>query len=59
MYVAGAAENVGDGLLQSVRDPLARAALIVPFEQPAGGGDLLARFDIVLATPGRAEPGSR
>jgi len=59
MYVAGAAENAGDGLLQSVRDPLARAALIVPFEQPAGGGNLLARFDIVLAKPGRAEPGSR
>ncbi|HRF06524.1 MAG TPA: hypothetical protein PLP32_18295, partial [Accumulibacter sp.] len=53
MYVAGAAENAGDGLLQRVRDPLARAALIVAFEQTPGGGELLARFDIVLGAAGQ------
>jgi protocatechuate 3,4-dioxygenase beta subunit len=53
MYVAGAAENAGDGLLRSVHDPLARAALIVAFEQTSGGGELLARFDIVLGAAGQ------
>ena len=56
MYVAGAAENAGDGLLQGVRDPQARAALLATFVRPADGGDLLARFDIVL---GPATPGGR
>jgi len=48
MYVAGALENAGDGLLRSVRQPQARAALLATFERPAAGGELLARFDIVL-----------
>lgn len=58
MYVAGAGENAGDGLLQSVRDPQARAALIVAFEQAPAGGDLLARFDIVLGVAAGAGQGS-
>lgn len=53
MYVAGAPENEGDGLLRGVRDPKAREALIVVFAKSAGGGELLARFDIVLG------PGTR
>lgn len=50
MYVAGDPRNARDGLLQSVRDPAARQALIVPLA-PAGRveADALAgTFDIVL-----------
>jgi protocatechuate 3,4-dioxygenase beta subunit len=50
MYVAGEAGNEADFLLSRVRDPAARARLIVPL-QPADdveAGALLGRFDIVL-----------
>jgi protocatechuate 3,4-dioxygenase beta subunit len=55
LYVAGAPENAGDGVLNGIPDPRARQLLIVPFERPAGdaGRELLARFDIVLAPDGR------
>lgn len=50
MYIAGERRNDRDGLLQSVRDPAARRALIVPLA--ANGniepGALAGRFDIVL-----------
>jgi protocatechuate 3,4-dioxygenase beta subunit len=48
MYVAGEPQNERDGLLMSVRDPAARARLIVPL-RPASELDALAgTFDIVL-----------
>ncbi len=50
MYVAGEPLNAHDGLLNRVRDPAARARLIVPLE-PAPEvepGALAGRFDIVL-----------
>jgi protocatechuate 3,4-dioxygenase beta subunit len=50
MYVAGEPLNERDGLLQGVRDPAARARLIVPL-RPApelAQGALAADFDIVL-----------
>jgi protocatechuate 3,4-dioxygenase beta subunit len=51
MYVAGEPLNERDGLLQGVRDPAARARLIVPL-RPApevAPNALAASFDIVLA----------
>ncbi len=51
MYVAGEPLNARDGLLNSIRDPQARDAVIIPF-LPADGIEpraLLAQFDIVLA----------
>jgi len=51
MYVEGEPLNERDGLLQSVRDPAARARLIVPL-RPApevAPNTLVAEFDIVLA----------
>ncbi len=57
MYVAGEPLNARDGLLNRVRDPAARARLIVPLE-PAPDvepGALAGRFDIVL--DGRFVPG--
>jgi protocatechuate 3,4-dioxygenase beta subunit len=50
MYVAGEPLNERDSVLQGVRDPAARARLIVPL-QPApeiGQTALAASFDIVL-----------
>ncbi len=48
MYVAGEPQNEHDGVLMSVRDPAARARLIVPL-RPAGEPDTLAgTFDIVV-----------
>lgn len=50
MYVAGEPRNDSDFLLNAIRDPRARAALIVPLA-PAPGlepGALAGRFDIVL-----------
>jgi len=48
MYVAGERQNEHDSVLMSVRDPAARARLIVPL-QPAPEPDALAgTFDIVL-----------
>lgn len=46
MYVEGEPANAVDGVLNGVRDPDARAALIVPL-RPALSG-LAGRFDIVL-----------
>jgi protocatechuate 3,4-dioxygenase beta subunit len=50
MYVAGEPQNEGDGVLTTVRDPVARARLIVPLQPaPAPEPDALAGiFDIVL-----------
>jgi len=50
-YVKGEPLNATDAVLNSVSDTNARAALIVPFSQISGsnGGELSARFDIVLA----------
>ena len=50
MYVAGEPDNDRDGLLGSVRDPAARARLIVPLQAaPQVEADALAgTFDIVL-----------
>jgi protocatechuate 3,4-dioxygenase beta subunit len=49
MYVRGHALNERDGILRSIRDPMQRASLLVPFlpsnERPE---ELAARFDIVL-----------
>ena len=55
LYVAGAPENASDGVLNGIRDAKARQSLVVAFESAAGapGGELLARFDIVLAVDGR------
>jgi protocatechuate 3,4-dioxygenase beta subunit len=53
MYVAGEPQNDRDFLLQSVRDPEARAKLVVPFrrggEGAAPAAKFDAKFDIVLA----------
>ena len=54
MYVAGEPGNERDGLLMGVRDPAARARLIVPLRpapenEPAALG---GTFDIVLGQPG-------
>ena len=52
MYVDGAPENARDWLLNAVADPVARAALIVPFRafrSPTAA--LGAQFDLVLAAP--------
>jgi protocatechuate 3,4-dioxygenase, beta subunit len=50
MYVAGEPQNERDGLLMSVRDPAARARLIVPLRPApeAGPGALAGTFDIIL-----------
>jgi protocatechuate 3,4-dioxygenase beta subunit len=55
MYVAGAPENARDPLLNGLPDPRARQRLIVPVEPDptAAPGELIARFDIVLAHDGR------
>ena len=50
MYVEGEPLNERDPVLQGVRDPAARARLIVPL-QPApqlGASALAANFDIVI-----------
>jgi protocatechuate 3,4-dioxygenase beta subunit len=49
-YVQGEPLNAKDGLLNSIRDPRARASVVVPFTpMPASRiGELAARFDIVL-----------
>jgi protocatechuate 3,4-dioxygenase, beta subunit len=53
MYVAGAAENAGDWILNNIRDARARDSVIVKFEPYTGTpGELLAKFDIVLAADG-------
>jgi protocatechuate 3,4-dioxygenase beta subunit len=50
MYVAGEPRNDGDFVLSRIRDPAARARVIVPLE-PADAlepGALLGRFDVVV-----------
>jgi protocatechuate 3,4-dioxygenase beta subunit len=51
MYVAGEPGNERDGVLMSVRDPAARARLIVPLRPAAEAapGPFAGTFDIVLA----------
>ena len=53
MYVAGAPENEGDWILNGI-DARVRDSVIVNFA-PHGGtpGELLAKFDIILAADGR------
>lgn len=54
MYVAGAPENDSDWILNNIRDARARDSLIVKFEQHTDTpGELLAKFDIVLAADGK------
>ena len=49
MYVAGEPGNESDGILNRVRDPAQRAALIVPLTpSDLEDGALAGRFDIVL-----------
>lgn len=50
MYVAGEPGNERDGVLLGIRDPAARARVVVPLEPDAeiGPGGLAGRFDIVL-----------
>jgi protocatechuate 3,4-dioxygenase, beta subunit len=53
-YVQGEPLNARDGLLNSIRDPKARASVLVPFVAIPGSriGELAAQFNIVLgATP--------
>ncbi len=49
-YVAGEPQNERDGLLRAIRDPKARASVIVPFDPLPGSriGELAATFDVVL-----------
>lgn len=49
-YVQGHPGNARDGILQSIRNPKERAAILVPFVPVKGSrvGELAARFDIVL-----------
>jgi protocatechuate 3,4-dioxygenase beta subunit len=54
-YIRGHPGNVRDFILNSIRDPDARASVIVDFLPIKGSriGELAARFDIVLGfTPG-------
>lgn len=48
MYVAGEPLNERDGILMGVRDPAARARLIVPLRPAPEPGALAGTFDIVL-----------
>ena len=48
MYVAGEPQNERDGVLMGVRDPAARARLIVPLGPASEPGALTGTFDIVL-----------
>jgi protocatechuate 3,4-dioxygenase beta subunit len=53
MYVAGAPENEGDWILNSISDVRARNSVIVKFETHGDTpGELLAKFDVVLAADG-------
>lgn len=49
-YIKGHPQNEGDGVLRGVRDPKARASLIVNFDpiKESRIGEVAARFDIVL-----------
>lgn len=57
MYIQGEPRNETDNLLNQVRDPKARASLIVPFNPVRGSriGELSAQYNIVLgSTPQQA-----
>jgi protocatechuate 3,4-dioxygenase beta subunit len=55
LYVKGEAKNAEDSVLNAIRDPAARDAVIVDFLPVAGRrGELAARFDIVLDVTPRA-----
>ncbi len=49
-YVKGEPRNERDGVLRGIRDPKAKASVIVPFEPIKGSraNELAAKFDIVL-----------
>lgn len=49
-YIQGEAQNERDGVLRAVKDPKAKATLIVPFTPMPGSiiGELTAKFDVVL-----------
>lgn len=55
MYVAGAPENEWDFILNAVRDPKARASLIVAFDARTETGEPVGIFDIVLDRDGPFE----
>jgi protocatechuate 3,4-dioxygenase, beta subunit len=48
MYVAGEPLNDRDGILMGIRDPAARARLVVPLRPAPESGTLAGTFDIVL-----------
>jgi protocatechuate 3,4-dioxygenase, beta subunit len=49
-YIKGHPNNARDGIFRSIRDPKARAAVLVSFDPLKGSkiGELTAKFDIVL-----------
>ncbi len=49
-YIKGEARNERDGIFRSIRDPKARAAILVPFTPIKGSriGELAAKLDVVL-----------
>jgi len=51
-YIKGHPQNEGDGVLRGIRDPKARASLIVDFAsiKESRIGEVAARFDIVLGS---------
>jgi len=55
VYVRGEPQNARDGVLRSIRDPKARASVVVNFAPINGSkiGELAARFDIVLGVTPR------
>jgi protocatechuate 3,4-dioxygenase beta subunit len=55
-YVRGEPRNETDGILNGIRDPRARASVIVPFVPVKGlqAGELGARFDIILGSTAEA-----
>ena len=52
-YIKGHPQNETDGVLRGIRDPKARAALMVDFApiKDSRIGEVAARFDIVLGSP--------
>jgi protocatechuate 3,4-dioxygenase, beta subunit len=48
LYVAGEPQNERDGVLMSIRDPAARARVVVPLRLAAEPGVLAGNFEIVL-----------
>lgn len=50
LFIAGHADNRGDGVLRSIRDPLDRELVMVDFKpiKESKIGELAAKFDIIL-----------